>query len=143
MLGHLHFLRVVQGSRDQALATIKLYDELLFGGGHPGVLMQKGSAFVRTSEQPVSAWNDAEVFEAANKVMAWTPYQAETAAWAANNWSGTVHQAAASRGYRGSYSDLLLPADKQPLAGDFPPRYVFLDRKSTRLNSSHITISYA
>ena len=126
MLGHLHFLRVVQGSRDQALATIKLYDELLFGGGHPGVLMQKGSAFVRTSEQPVSAWNDAEVFEAANKVMAWTPYQAETAAWAANNWSGTVHQAAASRGYRGSYSDLLRPADKQPLAGDFPPRDVFL-----------------
>jgi len=126
MLGHLHFLRVVQGNRDQALATIKLYDELLFGGGHPGVLMQKGSAFVRTSEQPVSAWNDAEVFEAANKVMAWTPYQAETAAWAANNWSGTVHQAAASRGYRGSYSDLLRPADKQPLAGDFPPRDVFL-----------------
>jgi tetratricopeptide (TPR) repeat protein len=125
MLGHLDFLRVVQGNRDQALATIRLYDELLFGGSHPGVLMQKGSAYVRTSEQPESAWNDAEVFEAAHKVMAWTPYQAKAAAWAANNWNATVHQAATSRGYRGA-QNLWRPADKQPLAGDFPPRDVFL-----------------
>jgi tetratricopeptide (TPR) repeat protein len=128
MLGHLHFLKVVQGNRDQAVATIKLYDELLFRGSHPGVLMQKGSAFVRTSEQPPTAWNDAEVFEAAHKVMAWIPYQAEAAAWAAHHWYATAEQAAASRGYHGyrGAPNLWLPADKQPLAGDSPPRDAYL-----------------
>lgn len=126
MLGHVYFLRVVQGNRDQALAAINLYDELLFARSHPGVLMQKGSAFVRTSQQPPSVWNNDEVFEAARKIKAWTAYQSKTAAWAAHHWHGSVSQVAAARGYRGAYDDLTRPADKQPLAGDFPARDVFL-----------------
>jgi tetratricopeptide (TPR) repeat protein len=126
MLGHLHFLREVQGNRDQALATINLYDELLLARSHPGVLMQKGSAFVRTSRTPPTAWNNDEVFEAARRIKAWTGHQSQIAAWAALQWQRSVSQVAVARGYRGLYSGLLQPLDKQPLAGDFPARDVFL-----------------
>lgn len=126
MLGHLHFLREVQDNRDQALATINLYDELLFARSHPGVLMQKGSAYVRTSRTPSTAWNNDEVFEAARRIKAWTGHQSQIAAWAAVEWLRSVSQVAVTRGYRGVYSDLLRPLDKQPLAGDFPARDVFL-----------------
>jgi tetratricopeptide (TPR) repeat protein len=134
MLGHLYFLRMIQGNRDQALAAINLYDELLFARSHPGVLMQKGEAFVRTSRQPASAWNNDEVFEAARKIKAWTAYQSNAAAWAAQHWHGSVSQAATARGYRGARDDLEQTADKQPLAGDHPARDVFLVELASGIN---------
>jgi tetratricopeptide (TPR) repeat protein len=127
MLGHLYFLREVQGNRDQALATINLYDELLFARSHPGLLMQKGSAFIRTGRQPPTSWDNGEVFEAARKIKAWTGHQSQIAAWAAYQWQRSVSEIALARGYRGPQNDdLLQPPDKQPLAGDSPARDVFL-----------------
>ena len=126
ILGQIYFLRIVQGNRDAALATIKLYDETLFGGGHPGVLLQKAEGYQRTSAYPPSAWSDTEVFEAARRIMAWTPYQAYASAWAAHNWYQGAQRVAMSRGYPALLSQVAEPGDQQPLARDWPAREAFL-----------------
>lgn len=126
LLGHLHYLRVVQGNRDQTLAAIKLYDELLFVGSHPGVLLQKGLAYEPANRVPRNAWNQDEVFDAARKIKAWTPYQSLASAWATNNWRRALPQVAVARGYRGAFIDLLRPVTALPPAADMPPRAVFL-----------------
>ena len=126
VVGRIVFLRETQGDRDGALAKIKLYDDALLAGGHPGLLIQKGEAYSRRSQNVASAWNDVENLEAVRRVLAWTPYQGYLSAWALHEWRPTLYQAAMARGYRGDPAVLAVPAAMEPLAGDIPGHAAFL-----------------
>lgn len=136
MLARLYFLREVQGNAQHALATAKLYDELLFAGGHPGVLMQRGAGYVPGSAGQQDPRSYDEVFDAARKIRAWIGHQSKAASWAARYWESSIGRAAIARGVQRSPEEMARTAGGLPLSGDVPARDVFLVDLASALSIS-------
>lgn len=136
LLARLYFLREVQGNAQHALATAKLYDELLFAGGHPGVLMQRGAGFVPGSAGQQDPRSYDEVFDAARKIRAWIGYQSKAASWAARYWESSIGRAAIARGVLRSPQEVARTAGGLPLSGDVPARDVYLVDLASALSMS-------
>jgi hypothetical protein len=132
VIGHLHFLRAIQGNTEQMLAQAKLYDDVLFAGGHPGVLLQKQFAiqalfFRGQLSQERNQSLAPERFDDARKILSWMPYQSHPTAWVAANLRVLAEPVAFSRGFRGDVGTLFGTVDRQPISGDLPPKPVYLE----------------
>lgn len=135
--GQLRFLWQIQGRPEDALARARLFDEAAFGGGHPGVLMEKYLAFRQMKYgqrlPPGAAETLApELFEDARKVISWVPYQSYAYATAVEQWQAFAQSAGQARGLQLTQRDLPFtgywrPLQAEPLSGDLPPRQVFLE----------------
>lgn len=136
MLARLYFLREVQGNAQHAFATAKQYDDQLFAGGHPGVLMQRGAGYVPGSAGQQDPRSYDEVFDAARKIRAWIGHQSKAASWAARYWESSIGRAAIARGVQRSPEEMARTAGGLPLSGDVPARDVFLVDLASALSTS-------
>jgi hypothetical protein len=131
VVGRLHFLRQIQGTPDSMLAQAKLYDDLVLGGGHPGVLLEKNLALrALQMENRLAAAKEsveAELLDDARKILTWMPYQSYPTAWILAVWPELARPVAALRGYHGDIYKLRPGLDREPLTGDLPPRAVYLE----------------
>jgi hypothetical protein len=87
-MAHLEFVNSAQGLHDRALQLANLYDEVLFAGGHTGLVIERLSIAFKLNDEASPeqrARIGVEAFENARKVLTWESSQSDplAAAYAA------------------------------------------------------------